>query len=59
MASTFFSNCNYSDSLIIVGISVYTAIVCEAISWVLIYRTTSSTSPSNLPLTKLQRSSRP
>ncbi|KAL7161638.1 hypothetical protein ACSBR2_042165 [Camellia fascicularis] len=59
MPSTFFSNCNYFDSLIVVRISVYTAIACEAISWVLIYRTTSSTSPSNLPLTKLQRSSRP
>ncbi|GMP74016.1 hypothetical protein CsSME_00031556 [Camellia sinensis var. sinensis] len=37
MASTFFSNFHYSDSLTIVKISVYTTIVCEAVSWVLIY----------------------
>ncbi|CAL5352052.1 unnamed protein product [Camellia sinensis] len=41
MATAFLSNFNYSDSLTVVGISVCTAIVCEAISWVLIYRTTS------------------
>ncbi|KAH7512363.1 hypothetical protein FEM48_Zijuj12G0082800 [Ziziphus jujuba var. spinosa] len=31
----------YSDSLRVVGISICTAIVCEAISWLLIYRTNS------------------
>lgn len=37
----FFSNIKYSDSLTLVGISICTAIVCEAISYFLIYRTTS------------------
>ncbi|KAI3523189.1 hypothetical protein L1887_01247 [Cichorium endivia] len=37
MATTFL----YSDSLTIAGISLITAIVCEAISWLLIYRRTS------------------
>ncbi|KAA8518316.1 hypothetical protein F0562_015801 [Nyssa sinensis] len=41
MASTVFSNFKYSDSLTVVGISACTAVVCEAISWLLIYRTTS------------------
>ncbi|KAL2466257.1 Protein of unknown function DUF106 [Abeliophyllum distichum] len=41
MASALFSNLKYSDSLTLVGISVSTAIVCEAISWLLIYRTAS------------------
>ncbi|THG05894.1 hypothetical protein TEA_022222 [Camellia sinensis var. sinensis] len=41
MASTFYSNFHYFDNLIVVRIFVYTTIVCEAISWVLIYRTTS------------------
>ncbi|GFY80736.1 transmembrane/coiled-coil protein [Actinidia rufa] len=43
MAATtfFFANLKYSDGLTVVGISVCTALVCEAISWVLIYRTTS------------------
>ncbi|PSS36288.1 Calcium load-activated calcium channel like [Actinidia chinensis var. chinensis] len=40
-ATTLFANLKYSDGLTVVGISVCTAIVCEAISWVLIYRTTS------------------
>ena len=40
MASAL-SNFKYSDSLTVVGISICTAIVCEAISWVLIYRTSS------------------
>lgn len=31
----------YSDSLAVVGISICTAMVCEAISWLLIYRTSS------------------
>ncbi|XP_059668537.1 uncharacterized protein LOC132313670 [Cornus florida] len=41
MATTLFSNFKYSDSLTVVGISVCTAVVCEAISWLLIYRTSS------------------
>ncbi|GFY95381.1 transmembrane/coiled-coil protein [Actinidia rufa] len=40
-ASALFPNLKYSDGLTVVGISVCTALVCEAISWVLIYRTTS------------------
>ncbi|KAF3442668.1 hypothetical protein FNV43_RR16584 [Rhamnella rubrinervis] len=36
-----FAAFKYSDSLRVVGISICTAIVCEAISWVLIYRTNS------------------
>lgn len=36
-----FSDFKYSDGLTVVGISFCTAIVCEAISWVLIYRTNS------------------
>ena len=36
-----FSSYKYSDSLTVVGISFCTAIVCEAISWLLIYRTNS------------------
>uniref|UniRef100_A0A5B7B4Y7 Calcium load-activated calcium channel n=1 Tax=Davidia involucrata TaxID=16924 RepID=A0A5B7B4Y7_DAVIN len=39
--TTLFSNFKYSDSLTVVGISVCTAVFCEAISWLLIYRTTS------------------
>ncbi|KAF3619596.1 hypothetical protein FXO38_32861 [Capsicum annuum] len=39
--SSFFSNFKYSDSLTLVGISICTAIICEAISYLLIYRTTS------------------
>ncbi|OVA12236.1 Protein of unknown function DUF106 [Macleaya cordata] len=31
----------YSDSLVVVGISFCTAFLCEAISWLLIYRTNS------------------
>ncbi|XP_073156706.1 uncharacterized protein [Henckelia pumila] len=41
MASTLFSSFRYSDSLTVVGISACTALVCEAISWLLIYRTSS------------------
>jgi uncharacterized membrane protein (DUF106 family) len=41
MASAFFTNFKYSDSLTVVIISLFTAVVCEAISWLLIYRTTS------------------
>ncbi|KAK9290519.1 hypothetical protein L1049_008689 [Liquidambar formosana] len=41
MASTIFSASKYSDSLTVVGISICTAIICESISWLLIYRTTS------------------
>ncbi|XP_052172011.1 uncharacterized protein LOC127787955 [Diospyros lotus] len=40
-ATTLMSNLRYSDSLTVVGISVCTAVVCEAISWLLIYRTAS------------------
>ena len=36
-----FSDFKYADGLTVVGISFCTAIVCEAISWVLIYRTNS------------------
>ncbi|XP_040988200.1 calcium load-activated calcium channel homolog [Juglans microcarpa x Juglans regia] len=32
-----FSSFKYSDSLTVVAISFYTAIVCEAISWLIIY----------------------
>lgn len=43
MAATpgFLSSFRYGDALTVVGISVCTALVCEAISWVLIYRTAS------------------
>ncbi|KAI3688057.1 hypothetical protein L1987_81763 [Smallanthus sonchifolius] len=41
MAATFLSTFKYSDSLTIAGISFLTAVVCEAISWLLIYRRTS------------------
>ncbi|KAJ9554826.1 hypothetical protein OSB04_009440 [Centaurea solstitialis] len=37
----FLSTFKYSDSLTIAGISFFTAVVCEAISWLLIYRRTS------------------
>ncbi|XP_017608161.1 uncharacterized protein LOC108454267 [Gossypium arboreum] len=37
----FLSSFRYSDSLTVVAISFCTAIVCEAISWLLIYRTNS------------------
>ncbi|XP_065857462.1 uncharacterized protein [Euphorbia lathyris] len=40
-ALQFLSSFKYSDSLTVVGISVCTAVVCEAISWILIYRTSS------------------
>ncbi|XP_076939906.1 uncharacterized protein LOC143608875 [Bidens hawaiensis] len=35
------SSSQYSDSLTVVGISILTAIICETISYLLIYRTTS------------------
>ncbi|XP_068658965.1 uncharacterized protein [Aristolochia californica] len=35
------SSFRYSDSFVIVGISFGTAVLCEAISWLLIYRTSS------------------
>ncbi|GAY32705.1 calcium load-activated calcium channel [Citrus sinensis] len=35
------SSLKYSDSLTVVGISFCTAIICESISWLLIYRTNS------------------
>ncbi|KAI3474507.1 hypothetical protein Pfo_029417 [Paulownia fortunei] len=41
MASALLSGVKYSDSLTVVGISLCTAVVCEAISWLLIYRTAS------------------
>ncbi|KAG6429048.1 hypothetical protein SASPL_107087 [Salvia splendens] len=41
MASALFSGLRYSDSLTVVGISFCTAVVCEVISWLLIYRTAS------------------
>ncbi|CAL1370912.1 unnamed protein product [Linum trigynum] len=34
----FLSSFKYGDSLTVVGISLCTAVVCEAISWILIYR---------------------
>lgn len=41
MASTILSGFKYSDSLAVVGISICTAMICESISWLLIYRTNS------------------
>lgn len=41
MASALLAGFKYSDSLTVVGISLCTALVCEAISWLLIYRTSS------------------
>ncbi|GAB4843764.1 hypothetical protein Ancab_013729 [Ancistrocladus abbreviatus] len=41
MATQFLFGLKYSDSLSVVGISICTAIICEAISWLLIYRTAS------------------
>ncbi|KAL3632387.1 hypothetical protein CASFOL_025371 [Castilleja foliolosa] len=41
MASALLSDAKYSDSLTVVGTSLCTAVVCEAISWLLIYRTAS------------------
>ncbi|XP_071735537.1 uncharacterized protein [Rutidosis leptorrhynchoides] len=41
MSSSFFSSFKYSDSLTVVGISFITAVFCEAISMILIYRTSS------------------
>lgn len=39
--ASWVSNSTYSDGVSVVGISLCTAIVCEAISWILIYRTNS------------------
>ncbi|GAV63980.1 DUF106 domain-containing protein [Cephalotus follicularis] len=43
MATTpqFLSSLKYGDSLSLIGISFCTAVICEAISWLLIYRTNS------------------
>ncbi|VFQ97558.1 unnamed protein product [Cuscuta campestris] len=41
MAPRSLSSLRYSDSITVVGISICTAIICEAISWLLIYRTAS------------------
>ncbi|XP_057546114.1 uncharacterized protein LOC130825089 [Amaranthus tricolor] len=41
MATQFLSTSKYSDGLTILGISICTAIICEAISYLLIYRTNS------------------
>ncbi|XP_047319144.1 calcium load-activated calcium channel-like [Impatiens glandulifera] len=41
MAATLFSHMKYGDGLTVVGISICTAVICEAISWLLIYRTNS------------------
>lgn len=41
MASSLLTGLKYSDSLTVVLISLLTALLCEAISWLLIYRTTS------------------
>ncbi|CAL9100265.1 unnamed protein product [Musa textilis] len=40
-ASSALSSFRYADSLVVVGISVCTAFLCEAISWLLIYRTST------------------
>ncbi|XP_020103607.1 calcium load-activated calcium channel-like [Ananas comosus] len=40
-SSTSFSSFRYGDSLSVVAISALTAVLCEAISWLLIYRTSS------------------
>ncbi|EPS74233.1 hypothetical protein M569_00528 [Genlisea aurea] len=41
MAAQVLSGAKYGDALTVVGISFCTAVVCEAISWLLIYRTSS------------------
>ncbi|KAK3019119.1 hypothetical protein RJ639_045336 [Escallonia herrerae] len=41
MAAALFPALKYSDGLTVFGISACTAVVCEAISWLLIYRTAS------------------
>ncbi|GAB2295467.1 hypothetical protein Dimus_029633 [Dionaea muscipula] len=41
MVTPLFGGLKYSDSLTVVGISLCTAVICEAISWLLIYRTAS------------------
>ncbi|KAK8958427.1 hypothetical protein KSP40_PGU002956 [Platanthera guangdongensis] len=40
MASAF-SSFRYGDSLVVIGISIFTAFLCEGISWILIYRTST------------------
>ncbi|PKU70946.1 calcium load-activated calcium channel-like [Dendrobium catenatum] len=37
--ASFLSSFKYADSLVVVGISIGTAFLCEGISWILIYRT--------------------
>ncbi|XP_043693866.1 calcium load-activated calcium channel-like [Telopea speciosissima] len=39
--ASILSSFKYSDSLSVVGISICTAFLCEGISWILIYRTSS------------------
>ncbi|EHA8588007.1 calcium load-activated calcium channel [Cocos nucifera] len=39
--ATVLSSFRYADSLVVVGISVCTAFLCEGISWLLIYRTST------------------
>ncbi|XP_010271298.1 PREDICTED: calcium load-activated calcium channel-like [Nelumbo nucifera] len=39
--ASILSSFRYSDSLVVVGISICTAFLCEGISWLLIYRTSS------------------
>ncbi|XP_017697919.2 calcium load-activated calcium channel [Phoenix dactylifera] len=39
--ATALSSFRYGDSLVVVGISVCTAFLCEGISWLLIYRTST------------------
>ncbi|KAK6941951.1 Integral membrane protein EMC3/TMCO1-like [Dillenia turbinata] len=39
--ASMFSSSKFSDSLTVVGVSLCSAVICEAISWILIYRTSS------------------
>ncbi|XP_020576235.1 calcium load-activated calcium channel-like [Phalaenopsis equestris] len=39
--ASFLSSYQYADSLVVVGISIGTAFLCEGISWILIYRTST------------------
>ena len=48
MASAL-SSLRYGDSLSVVAISAATAVLCEAISWLLIYRTATYNSLSDKP----------
>ncbi|KAJ6806583.1 calcium load-activated calcium channel-like [Iris pallida] len=40
-SSSFLSSFRYADALSVVGVSLCTAVLCETISWLLIYRTSS------------------